>query len=523
MRTQLRRWLATTAVAIAAALPSPASAATINVPRGGDLHAALNTAKPGDTIALAAGETYVGNFTLPRKEDVSLPSRDAADFITIRTAGIDVVPEGTRLSIETAAPLAKLRSPNSQPVIQTAPGAHHWRLMLLELQSTTTGSGNDEILALGSATSAQTSLPQVPHDIVIDRMYIHGDSAVGTKRCVALNSAATVVTNSYISDCKRIGQEAQAIAGFNGPGPFTISNNYLEGAGENVMFGGVDPPIPDLVPSDIRIVGNLISKPPSWRNEKWTVKNLLELKNARRVTIERNVIEYNWVQAQSGFAVLFTVRNQDGKCPWCQVEQVVFENNVLQHSAGGISILGFDDNHPSRQTRAITIRNNVVADIDRKWGGSGYAFMLTGGPRDITIDHNTVVQERAFGVVLVDGPQVLGFTFTNNIARHNDYGIIGTDHGPGNDTISAFFPGSTIAANVVADAEPTRYPRGNGNRYPSTAELRAQFAAYDAGDYRLLPTSAWKAAGNDGQDLGAASGRLPTSSDKDPREKRPKR
>jgi hypothetical protein len=390
------------------------------------------------------------------------------------------------------------------------------------VQSTSGGNGNDEIVALGTTTSAQSTLAQVPHDLVVDRTYIHGDSLVGTKRCLALNSAATTVSNSYISDCKRAGQEAQAIAGFNGPGPFTIANNYLEGAGENIMFGGVDPPIRDLVPSDIRITGNLISKPASWRNEKWTVKNLLELKNARRVTIERNVIQYNWLQAQSGFAVLFTVRNQDGGCPWCQVEQVVFENNILQHSAGGISILGFDDNHPSQQTHAITIRNNVLADIDMKWGGSAYAFLLGGSPRDIVIDHNTIVQERAYGVVLVDGPPVLGFTFTNNVARHNDYGIIGTNHGPGNDTISAFFPGSTIVANVLADAPGARYPRGNGNRYPTTAEFRAQFTGYESGDYRLVATSPWKAAGSDGQDLGAVRGRLPTEPQRDPRERRPK-
>jgi hypothetical protein len=499
---------------------SPSWAATITVPAGGDLHTAIITAKAGDTIELAQGATYVGNFTLPKKDGgFTLPVNDAAAFITIRTAGPDAVADGGRVTPETAVPLAKLRSPNGLPVIQTAPGAHHWRLVLLELQSTSAGIGNEEILALGSTTAAQNSLSQVPHDIVVDRCYIHGDSVVGTKRCLALNSAATTVTGSYIADCKRIGQEAQAIAGFNGPGPFTISNNYLEGAGENVMFGGVDPAIPGLVPSDIRITGNLISKPVRWRTEKWTVKNLLELKNARRVRIDHNVIEYNWLAAQTGFAVLFTVRNQDGGCPWCQVEQIVFENNVLRHSAAGISILGADNNHPSRQTQSITIRNNVFADIDeQRWGGNGLAFMLTGGPRDIVIDHNTIVQERARGLVLVDGPPVLGFTFTNNVARHNEYGIIGTNRGPGNDTISAFFPGSQVVANVIAGANPALYPRGN--QYPTAAEFRAQFVSYESGDYRLVPTSSWKGAGTDGQDLGVAPSTKPTPSPGDPRERR---
>ena len=490
---------------------SRTSAATIAVPAGGDLHTALTNAQPGDTITLARGETYIGNFTLPQK--------DGTQFVTLRTAGPDDVAENARMTAEAALPLAKLRSPNNQPVIQTAPGAHHWRLVLLELQSTTTGIGSDQILALGSASAAQSSPSQVPHDIVVDRCFIHGDSAVGTKRCVGLDSAATTITGSHISDCKRIGQDAQAIAGFNGPGPFTISNNYLEGSGENIMFGGADPAIPNLVPSDILITMNLISKPVSWRTEKWTVKNLVELKNARRVTISHNVIQNNWSGAQSGFGVLFTVRNQDGGCPWCQVEDVVFEHNLFQHSGGGISILGVDDIHPSRQTRNITIRNNVLADIDEKqWGGNGYAFLLVGGARDITIDHNTIVQENAHGVVLADGPPVLGFSFTNNVARHNNYGIMGSDHSPGADTISAYFPASQFVANVIADGDASRYPRGN--TFPTSAEFRAQFVSYASGDYRLVATSAWRGAASDGTDLGADPGTMRTRPPRDPRGER---
>ena len=99
-----------------------------------------------------------------------------------------------------------------------------------------------------------------------------------------------------------------------GPGPFRIENNLLEGAGESLLFGGADPAIAGLVPSDIVIRRNLIRKPPAWRG-RWTVKNLLELKSARRVRIEANVLEHNWADAQNGAAVLFTVRNQDGGRP----------------------------------------------------------------------------------------------------------------------------------------------------------------------------------------------------------------
>jgi hypothetical protein len=44
-------------------------------------------------------------------------------------------------------------------------------------------------------------------------------------------------------------------------------NNYLEGAGENLILGGADPRIRGVVPSDIEIRGNHFRKSLSWRIE----------------------------------------------------------------------------------------------------------------------------------------------------------------------------------------------------------------------------------------------------------------
>ncbi len=476
--------------------PREVGAATIPVAPGGSLQAALDNARPGDTVVLTSGATYVGNFTLPVKSGSSM--------ITIRTSTIAGLPgEGGRISPVDAALLAKIKSPNTMPAMRTAPGAHHWRLMLLEFLATIGGEG--DIITLGDGSTAQSSLAAVPHDLVLDRVYVHGDSVGGQKRGIRLNSASTTVTGCYVSDIKRIGQDSQAIAGSNGPGPFTITNNHLEAAGENLMFGGADPAIPNLVPADIVIRGNDLSKPTSWRSQGWSVKNLLELKNARRVTIDDNTLEYNWAAGQSGFAVLFTVRNQSGGCTWCQVDHVTFERNVVRHVAAGINILGFDNLHPTQQTHAIVIRNNVFSDIDDKaWGGNGYFLILTGGPRDVTVDHNTIVQKNADGVVKIGGPPVQGFVFTNNIAKHGEYGIVGDNHRPGNDTIAAYLPGSVIARNVLAGGPAGSYPAGNF--FPSEASFETQFQSYAGDDFRLAGSSPWCNAGTDGIDLGASVG-----------------
>ena len=86
---------------------------------------------------------------------------------------------------------------------------------------------------------------------------------MGTLRAealLALDSASTNILNSYFQDCKHFASDAQAIAGFNGPGPFKIDNNYLRLDRER-LFGGADPKTPKLVPSDIAITRNALMKP----------------------------------------------------------------------------------------------------------------------------------------------------------------------------------------------------------------------------------------------------------------------
>jgi nitrous oxidase accessory protein NosD len=53
-------------------------AATIYVPEGDNLQAALDAAQPGDTILLAQGAEFAGNFVLPNKGGegwITLPAR----------------------------------------------------------------------------------------------------------------------------------------------------------------------------------------------------------------------------------------------------------------------------------------------------------------------------------------------------------------------------------------------------------------------------------------------------------------
>jgi hypothetical protein len=470
---------------------------------GADLQGYIDRARPGDVLLLEPGATYTGNFTLPPLPDV--PGGASAQYITIRSAADDSrFPARGRVGPEHQQWMPILRSPNTGSALATKPGAHHWRLQWLSFAANSRGEGN--IISLGDGTQAQNNLATVPHHFELDGLIIRGDADRGQKRGIALNSAATVIRNSDIREIKYEGQDSQAICGWNGPGPFVIENNYLEAAAENVLFGGADPAIRDLVPTDITIRRNYVTKPLEWRGSRWTVKNLLELKNARRVLIESNVFENSWVAAQTGYALLFKPVNQDGKAPWSDVSDITVQYNIVRHVSTAISILGTDYEHPSAHMRGLQIRHNLFYDVDAgRWGGDGRFLLIGGGPADIVIDHNTVIQSGS--VVQFYGTQngrpwtIDNLHFTNNLTRHNQFGIIGESVGIGKSAIVAYVKGDEFRRNVLAGGDPSRYPPDN--LFPSVAELMADFVDSAHDDYRLRTTSRFRAAATDGSMLGA--------------------
>jgi hypothetical protein len=270
------------------------------------------------------------------------------------------------------------------------------------------------------------------------------------------------------------------------------------------MFGGAASAIPNLIPSDIEIRHNYFYKPLRWRIEDpsyggtpWSVKNLFELKNARRVVIDGNVFENNWAQAQTGFAVLFNSVSDTGS--WARIEDITFSNNIIRHAGSGFNIRGHDAN--GVQASRITIRNNLFDDINGvKWGGDGRLFQVGEGVTDIVINHNTAIHNAL--VVSAYGLPSSGFVYTNNLTRHNAYGVFGDGGYIGTAGLNQYFPGWRFAKNVLAelpsDVSGSQYP--SGNFFPTS--FNAQFVNAAAGNYRLASTSPYKGKATDGKDIG---------------------
>jgi hypothetical protein len=580
-------------VCLCAASSSPAAAATLTVNAGGDLQAALNSAQPGDTILIQAGATFTGNYTLPVKS--------GSGYVTVRSSAADaqLPAAGVRMTPQYAALLPKIKGAASSAAFKTATSAHHWRLQFLEIVGNATGVG--EVVRLGSG--AETTLASQPQHIILDRVYIHGHPTMGSRRGVALNGRNLTVLDSWISDIKSVGVDTQALCGWNGAGPILIENNYLSAGAEDIMFGGSDPLIQDLVPSDITIRRNTLTKDLRWRSAilstpvakvaasgsgslpagtygykvaayaacgnsktcnsaasaevkvtttatgaatvswsavsgatsyrvfgrgqywkvtqtsfvdtgaagtagsapstgtRYTVKNLLELKNARRVVIEGNRFEYIWAQDQKGYALLLMPWN-NGSAPWTAVQDVTVRSNHFDHIANGITVVGRHKASGvaiSQTTARVAIVNNLFTDLNKSWGGQSM-FLVTGdGATDVTVDHNTVIHD---GVSVVNGNGIgnVRFTYTNNLSRHGVDGIYGSGYGAGYVSLNIYFVGAEIRRNVLAGGVASKYPPDNF--FPPASEFLGHFEGPAAGNYRLGSWSPYRGAGTDGKDVG---------------------
>lgn len=452
----------------------------IFVRKGDSFQKALDKAKSGDTILLQAGAVFKGSFVLPNKS--------GNEFITIRTSAEDTqIPVANkRLDPEKyASVLPKLESVvKSEPVISTARGAHHFRFIGVEFMPTI--EGLYDIIQIGKGD--ETKIEELPHHIEFDRVYIHGSNEFGQRRGIAANGRNIKITNSYISNIKRKGEESQAIAAWATDGPIIIENNYLEAAAENILFGGAGSPLM-LTPTDCLVRNNVLNKPIDWKESDWVVKNLFEIKNGKNIKIENNLMTNNWVMAQDGTAILFTTRADN---PNVTIENIEFSNNIVRSSGNALNVYGSE----GKGGKNLIIRNNIFDDINgERWGGGGMFLKITQWD-GLTIENNTIIQNGS--ITNAYGEPVRNFVFRNNIVFHNDYGFFGDNFGSGKGAVNKYFPRSVIEKNIIIGGSVSDY--GKDNFYPTSVR---QVGFKDMKNYSLGDSNPYRSKGSDGKQIGA--------------------
>ncbi len=496
----------------------PATGSVLEVHEGDDLNAVIQSAKLGDQIVLAAGARFQGPIILRNKPVEQGTNR--IPWITIRTSQLsDLPPVGHRVRPEHAVHMPTIYTETNQPAITSEFSAHHYHFIGIEV--TTTSEKVYDLVRLGFNTTNgrahATSIDQLPDKIVFERCYLHGNRTGDLRSGITMNTKAFAIFDSTISEVHERGTEAQALVGFNGIGPFKIVNNFLEAAGENVMFGGADPKIDQLVPSDILIERNYFFKPLRWKKghpdyEQWVVKNILEFKSARRAKVRGNIFENCWPAGQSGKAILLTARNQNGGAPWTAVEDVTFENNVLRNINGFIQIgSGGREGHSTKPLKNIFIRNNLLLNVaENNSKGIRSFFEIDGNENrppttNVQIMHNVGLFVPGHGKSLMtlgsSGKVIDGLVFEKNIFSCGQFGVSGSGSTPGIQTINQYFRNWTFRDNIlVGSVGQKKYPPGN-TIVPGVAQV--EFVDPAQGDFRLQNTSpGQKLLGTDGSPPG---------------------
>lgn len=430
---------------------------TINAQNGAELQRAIDTARFGDQILLQPGVTYTGVFVLKRKT--------GSGWITIRSAAPDaqLPAPGTRIRPSNAALLPKLAS--SIPdinAIETESGAHGYRLLAVEVIPPANSSYGYTLINLGKGAAEQNTIASIPYNLVLDRVYVHGSPQYTFQRCIALNSASTAIVDSWIGECHHTENDSQAILGWNGPGPYKIVNNYLEGAGENVMFGSGDPGIANQLPADIEIRRNHFYKPPSWRGV-WRVKNSFELKAGLRVLVEGNIFENNWIDGQDGFAILLKSVNAQNSAPWSQTADVTFRLNIVRNSSSGVNIAGKPEPYPAIPAARILLRDNVFERIGTGDYPGGRLWQVS-KTDDLTFERNTGFG-RTHGLILLSSPM------NNLLLRDNIFGTTQTNFdiwdfaissgegfGFGSDALTRHTGSWRLENNVIPGVSASKFP-----------------------------------------------------------------
>ena len=338
----------------------------------------------------------------------------------------------------------------------------------------------------------------MPHHLEIDRSYLHSGTKATTRRGIALNSADTIVQNSYIEGFAFEGEETQGICGWTGTKNAKILNNYIEGGAENIMFGGAEPASPDLIPIDIEVSGNRLNKPAKWKG-KAAMKTLFELKNAINVRFTKNYLENNWI----GSAFRITVRNETGKAPFSTIENVLIEDNIINGAGEGVQILGTDNNYPSRVMKDLKIVNNLFLNLGGDgFDGSGYFILISNG-EGVLIENNTSFNTG--NIVTFYGVMPKNFLFRHNIVGHGNYGIHGHPNIYGSDG-QKLFQNNVIVNNRKVPKDDTAFPPNNVF-LPDFRDVG--FTNLNGNDFTLAPNSRFKGKGANKTDIGGDMKRLP--------------
>jgi hypothetical protein len=205
------------------------------------------------------------------------------DSDRVLMTGANRFEEGAYVQLYTTGTLPSGLSPDK--VYYVRPGGVDWMRLsetpggpVINIQDS--GTGQHTIVEQGvTSTEHQASR------IAVDRCIFTGAYDRNVRRAISLNGRQISVLNSFIERFQDNSTDSQGIVGYNGTGPYTIENNFVEGAAENIMFGGAIGQSPDNPPYDMRGVtvsdvvlryNYLPKNPDRFKHENWAPEKFVD-------------------------------------------------------------------------------------------------------------------------------------------------------------------------------------------------------------------------------------------------------
>ncbi len=252
----------------------PAAAGTTRTATScANIQTQINAAVGGDKVVIP-----VSLGTCTDSTRLNFPNHTGSGYVVVTTDQYSALPSpGGRVNLShlslmpiiAADPAAVNGNVFEFPSSGAATPSNYWWIAGIAVQGLTSGNQTNTPSYVQAGNIAgnggtQTTTAGMPHHIILDRCLFLGDPRTNLTNGLLMECANCAVVGSYMDDVHGVGLESHGWLTTSGTGPILIQSNEIHALSNTFFFGGNDPSIVGLVPSDVVIRGNWFMDRPQW-------------------------------------------------------------------------------------------------------------------------------------------------------------------------------------------------------------------------------------------------------------------